>query len=413
MKECFVMNYEPLAKLYYKDKSVYTKIYNERFNNEFSYHLPFEISGNKAFFIIDYQISRKIEEIYYISRQLDDILNQLPPIAFKYYINKNLIDEIMLTNDIEGVYSTRKEISQIIEMPDNSTKKVRLMGLVKKYQKLINGEKIPLSSCNDLRLLFDEIVLNEIEEDEKPDGEIFRTGSVSVCTATDKEKHRGLYPEKKLIDFLNKSLDFLTNENNVGPLVKIAVFHYLFGYAHPFYNGNGRTSRFISSYLLCNILNQSIALRISYTIKNDKNKYYKAFDICNDPKNKGDITPFLYSFIDIIKNAAKSSLENLESLKQRLEYYSTIHENIYNFFENDLQSKIVYILIQNALFSSKGVFIEELKHHLECSEATIRKNIKSLIKHGLIITTEREKNKMLYELSLDDFEQFAENIQQL
>lgn len=413
MKECFVMNYEPLAKLYYKDKSVYTKIYNERFNNEFSYHLPFEISGNKAFFIIDYQISRKIEEIYYISRQLDDILNQLPPIAFKYYINKNLIDEIMLTNDIEGVYSTRKEISQIIEMPDNSTKKVRLMGLVKKYQKLINGEKIPLSSCNDLRLLFDEIVLNEIEEDEKPDGEIFRTGSVSVCTATDKEKHRGLYPEKKLIDFLNKSLDFLTNENNVGPLVKIAVFHYLFGYAHPFYNGNGRTSRFISSYLLCNILNQSIALRISYTIKNDKNKYYKAFDICNDPKNKGDITPFISSFIDIIKNAAKSSLENLESLKQRLEYYSTIHENIYNFFENDLQSKIVYILIQNALFSRKGVFIEELKHHLECSEATIRKNIKSLIKHGLIITTEREKNKMLYELSLDDFEQFAENIQQL
>lgn len=407
------MNYEPLAKLYYKDKSVYTKIYNERFNNEFSYHLPFEISGNKAFFIIDYQISRKIEEIYYISRQLDDILNQLPPIAFKYYINKNLIDEIMLTNDIEGVYSTRKEISQIIEMPDNSTKKVRLMGLVKKYQKLINGEKIPLSSCNDLRLLFDEIVLNEIEEDEKTDGEIFRTGSVSVCTATDKEKHRGLYPEKKLIDFLNKSLDFLTNENNVGPLVKIAVFHYLFGYAHPFYNGNGRTSRFISSYLLCNILNQSIALRISYTIKNDKNKYYKAFDICNDPKNKGDITPFIYSFIDIIKNAAKSSLENLESLKQRLEYYSTIHENIYNFFENDLQSKIVYILIQNALFSSKGVFIEELKHHLECSEATIRKNIKSLINHGLIITTEREKNKMLYELSLDDFEQFAENIQQL
>lgn len=413
MKECFVMNYEPLAKLYYKDKSVYTKIYNERFNNEFSYHLPFEISGNKAFFIIDYQISRKIEEIYYISRQLDDILNQLPSIVFKYYINKNLIDEIMLTNDIEGVYSTRKEISQIIEMPDNSTKKVRLMGLVKKYQKLINGEKIPLSSCNDIRLLFDEIVLNEIEEDGKTDGEIFRTGSVSVCTATDKEKHRGLYPEKKLIDFLNKSLDFLTNENNVGPLVKIAVFHYLFGYAHPFYNGNGRTSRFISSYLLCNILNQSIALRISYTIKNDKNKYYKAFDICNDPKNKGDITPFIYSFIDIIKNAAKSSLENLESLKQRLEYYSTIHENIYNFFENDLQSKIVYILIQNALFSSKGVFIEELKHHLECSEATIRKNIKSLIKHGLIITTEREKNKMLYELSLDDFEQFAENIQQL
>ena len=137
--------------------------------------------------------------------------------------------------------------------------------------------------------------------------------------------------------------------------------------------------------------------------------------ICDESLDdvKLDASLFEQVLVNIIKNAAKSSLENLESLKQRLEYYSTIHENIYNFFENDLQSKIVYILIQNALFSRKGVFIEELKHHLECSEATIRKNIKSLIKHGLIITTEREKNKMLYELSLDDFEQFAENIQQL
>lgn len=404
------MNYEPLAKLYYKDKSIYNKLYAERFNSEFAYHFPFEISGCEAFFIIDYRISKKIEDIYHISHQLDVILKDFPPIAIESYINKNLIDEIMLTNDIEGVYSTRKEISQIIEMPDSSDKKVRLKGLVKKYQKLVNHEKTPLSSCDDIRKLYDEIVLDEIEEDNKPDGEIFRTESVSICSATDREKHKGLYPEKKLIDFLNKSLDFLNKEDNIGSLVKIAVFHYLFGYAHPFYDGNGRTSRFISSYLLSDTLNQLIALRISYTIKNDKNKYYKAFDICNDPKNKGDITPFVYLFIDIIKKAAENSLEKLDFLKQRLDYYSEIHHNILEFFENQLQSEIVYTLIQNALFSRKGVSMEELKQHLIFSAATIRNNIKALINRGLIINIEREGNKQLYTLPLDSFEEFAEKI---
>lgn len=404
------MSYEPLAKLYYKDKSIYNKLYTERFNSEFSYHLPFEIGGCEAFFIIDYRISKKIEDIYHISQQLDMILRMLPNIAIQSYINKNLIDEIMLTNDIEGVYSTRKEISQIIEMPDNSDKKIRLKGLVKKYQKLINHEKTPLSSCDDIRKLYDEIVLNEIEKDNKPDGEIFRAESVSVCSATDREKHKGLYPEKKLIDFMSKSLDFLNKENDIGSLVKIAVFHYLFGYAHPFYDGNGRTSRFISSYLLNDNLNQLIALRISYTIKNDKNKYYKAFDICNDPKNKGDITPFIYLFIDIIQKAAENSLEKLDFLNQRLDYYSKIHNDIFEFFENQLQSEIVYTLIQNALFDRKGVSVEELKQHLNYSAATIRSNIKSLINHGLIIDTEKDKSKLLYRLPLDSFEEFAEKI---
>lgn len=192
------MNYEPLAKLYYKDKSVYTKIYNERFNNEFSYHLPFEISGNKAFFIIDYQISRKIEEIYYISRQLDDILNQLPPIAFKYYINKNLIDEIMLTNDIEGVYSTRKEISQIIEMPDNSTKKVRLMGLVKKYQKLIMVKKF----LSQAAMIYDFCLMKS-----------FLTKLRKMKNQMEKFLERGqfLYVQrqikKNIVDYIQKKID--------------------------------------------------------------------------------------------------------------------------------------------------------------------------------------------------------------
>ena len=33
-------------------------------------------------------------------------------------------------------------------------------------------------------------------------------------------------------------------------LVRLGLFHYFFSYIHPFYDGNGRTDRFITSYFL-------------------------------------------------------------------------------------------------------------------------------------------------------------------
>ncbi|WP_318259784.1 Fic family protein [Ruminococcus sp. YRD2003] len=68
---------------------------------------------------------------------------------------------------------------------------------------------------------------------------------------------KGLAPESKIIDTMNKSLDVFNN-NDIDIFMRIAVFHYLFGYIHPFYDGNGRTSRFISSYLLSRQLNPLI-----------------------------------------------------------------------------------------------------------------------------------------------------------
>ena len=108
---------------------------------------------------------------------------------------------------------------------------------------------------------------------------------------------------------MTKSLEFL-NCDDVNILFRIAIFHYIFGYIHPFYDGNGRMSRFISSVLLYNNLNTKIlAFRLSYTIKQNINEYYKAFKECNDPKNKGDLTPFVFMFFDIILKA----MDNLEA----------------------------------------------------------------------------------------------------
>lgn len=175
---------------------------------------------------------------------------------------------------------------------------------------MIENESISFERPEGIRKIYDDIFGNEIND--LPDGKIFRKESVSVHSSAGKEIHRGLYPESKIIEAMSSSLDFLNN-NKTDILIRTAVFHYLFGYIHPFYDGSGRTSRFISSYLLSKELTGLIGYRISYTIKGHIKAYYDAFKECNHPDSRGDLTPFLEMFLTVIDISEKQLYEVLRN----------------------------------------------------------------------------------------------------
>lgn len=62
-----------------------------------------------------------------------------------------------------------------------------------------------------------------------------------------------------------------------------------------------------------------LSLRISYVIKNNLKNYYKAFDICNDVKNKGDITYFILMFLDLLEEATEDLYAKLRDLSDKLD----------------------------------------------------------------------------------------------
>lgn len=91
------------------------------------------------------------------------------------------------------------------------------------------------------------------------------------------------------------------NESEPIPhIIKVAIGHYYFGYIHPFYEGNGRTSRFINSLYLSDTLGKIPALSLSRGCNKIKNKYLDAFDITNRITNKGELNFFIDSFLSII-----------------------------------------------------------------------------------------------------------------
>lgn len=393
------MEYELLSKIFYKKPTEYESIYDARFNSEASIKLPIKIHENVGFIFNTNEITKLLVKIYKTINKINLLRTHLPNIAINSYIIKSLKDEIALTNEIEGVRSTRKEIEDAIDSIKND-KNARFKGLVDKYFKLISNEIIPLNNCEDIRTIYDALVLPEIEKENLPDGILFRKEPVQVVSATQKEKHRGIMPESKIIESLDLCLDFLKNDD-IDSLIKISAFHYLFGYIHPFYDGNGRTSRFISSYLIKNELDVLLALKLSYTVKNNINKYYKAFDVCNDRKNKGDITFFVVTFLELLSQASDDLYTKIADLNDQLNYYNNIINTLVNEkVLNDKQAKCIFILCQNRLFDDTYMNMNTLTELLEKSGTTTRKILKSLESKNLLVKS-RNKNQYLYSANLD------------
>lgn len=388
------MSYELLSKIFYKEPDKYENKYNMRFENELSIKLPIRIHDNQAFFTTPMEMINKIENIFKMNHSVYNMTNNLPIIAINFLINKSLKDEITLTNEIEGVSSTRREIEEAM-LNQNTNKKARFKGLAAKYLKLIQDNEIALHTCEDIRKIYDDIVLDEIEEKNIPDGKIFRKDIVHVVSATQKEKHRGIMPEDKIIEYMNFCLNFI-KDDNVNMLIKTAVVHYLFGYVHPFYDGNGRTSRFISSCLLKDELGILLSLRLSYVIKNNLKSYYAAFDICNDLKNRGEITSFILMFLDLLEEATTDLCDKLTDLGNQLNYYQAKMKTLGMKKKKEL---LLFVLCQNSLFEDTYIVFDELVEILDVSNTLARELIKELDEEGYL-RKERYGKKIGYSANL-------------
>ena len=399
------MSYELLEKIYYKDNKNYEKIYMSRKDSSFSVSFDWIILGNVAFYMNLPEAILQTSRIYKKFAELNKLCVELPGVAYTSYERKCLIDEVMLTNDIEGISSTRKEIIDALDNDNRSTNKKRFDGMAWKYA-LLCGKTYPpfemsFNTSQDIRTLYDEIVLDEIEPKNRPDGEIFRKDVAEVVSATQQVKHVGIHPESKIIEYVDKTLKILDDEN-IPQLYKIAIVHYMIGYIHPFYDGNGRLGRFISSYLLKKEFNTLVALRLSYTIKEQKNEYYKAFDVTNNPLNKGELTHFINYFSNVVERSLDSLIEKLTSGQETLNWYSEALDEKYlhaDSKERKRTAEVLWYLIQNDLFSNEPFDKKQLAYHLHINPETAHNYIEYLVDSGAPITIAKEGRKFVYILN--------------
>lgn len=398
------MEYISLTKIYYKTPDKVLEEYNNRFNAPTTRHIPINIkqynrnNEYEAFFCYTENICLLIQKIYTNFKQLLHVKEEAPSILLRQFVLSSLIDEIKSTNDIEGVRSTKKQIRDILENETNTSDFMHLKSVVDKYSRIINNDEIQFNSCEDIRHFYDEFTLEEViseHPDYIPDGKLFRKDIVEVKSATDKIVHQGVYPENKLIDYLTTALSLLNN-NKIPSLIRIAIFHYLFAYIHPFYDGNGRTDRFISSYYLSEEFDEIVALRLAIIIKKHKNKYYKIFQDTDNEYNRGDLTLFVDNFLNMINLAIIEAIEILENkLKQLYTYRKKIKLLS---IKDELTQEIYYILLQASLFYGEGVTIQQLMEITNKARGTVQQRLNNVPNAHIIINKNNKPFK--YKLNM-------------
>ncbi|ERL25855.1 MULTISPECIES: Fic family protein [unclassified Leptotrichia] len=376
-------NYLELSKLYYQKANIEEEL-NKRLENPCVYKTSLYISpilrGERVseevelFFLPIKNVLMLQDEIIQNSRDILNLSNELPKVALNYCIREIMVNEIIKSNGIEGVHTTKKDVYDSM----NSNKKYRFSGIIKKYKQITENKIEKINSAEEIRKIYDEVFSEEImiNPENQLDGKLFRKGLVYVTDSSMKNVHLGDSNEDLILKHIQNLIIFM-NKKDINFLLKACITHYYFEYIHPFYDGNGRFGRLIFSMYLARKLDVFTGLSLSYAIFSEKEKYSKLFLNTSNSKNFGEITFFLIGMLELIKKGQESIIKMLEDKIEKLNFSRNYLNNL-NL--SDLEKDIMFVYIQNHIFSNSDLEDKELCKIINMSRPTLKNNIEQLIK---------------------------------
>lgn len=149
------------------------------------------------------------------------------------------------------------------------------------------------------------------------------TASIRVTPGTTLSNTQGevIYtpPEGERIirDKLTNLEKFINENEEIDPLIKMALMHYQFEAIHPFADGNGRTGRILLLlYLKLSGLLDTPAIYLSEYIIKHKADYYKKL---RDVTENNDWQAYILYMLDMIEETSKRGLERLNKITKAID----------------------------------------------------------------------------------------------
>lgn len=389
------MAYPTLEKCFYRNPgsdryACHERMLLSRRESESTFRTGIELDTGELFLAVPRELSLLSEQVLRRERRVSTLWRTMPHAALGAYIRSLLLDEVVYNNEIEGVRSTRRQIEVALEhaRPSQGNGSSGRSGnppfleLARLYLSLTENPRWP-RTLKDIRAIYDSIVLDAIDPRDRLGAELFRTGPVVIENGQGRIVHTGVSPEQKIEDMLSAWLA-LSQSDDLPSLYSALLCHFLFGYIHPFYDGNGRTGRYLLSLHLTLPLSQPTALSLSRTIADRKAAYYRAFDVTEKRLNAGEATHFVLTMLELIGEAQENLIVDLEEKRALLDEVERRIESA----SEALSARSGDALRFAAHMHIFDVFHEtrmgEVRDHLGVSEPTARRALAELVESGLL-----------------------------
>ena len=308
-------------------------------------------------------------------------------------INTLLLQEAQASSEIENIVTTEDELFQVeaftvekISPEAKETMRYRdaLQHGFDKMQE--NNGNIP----NNLLIEMFEILTGHQSALRTRPGTVLRNEKTRENVHVPPQYSDDIISHMRALEaFINHDLN---KNDDLDPLIKMAVIHHQFESIHPFFDGNGRIGRIINVlYLTRTGLLDAPILYMSRAIIRRKSEYYRLLQAV---RNDGAWEEWVIFMLDCVAEVARDAQELVQEIATLMQKFKKkMRTNLPKIYSQDLL---------NNLFRHPYTRIEHIEKDLGVSRLTASRYLKALAKNDFVFEVKSGVNKYYINTELVD-----------
>ncbi|OBW93440.1 addiction module protein [Gallibacterium genomosp. 3] len=300
-------------------------------------------------------------------------------------INTIPIMEARASSEIENIMTTTDKLFQSLQIESNSVDpatKEALQYRTALFAGYNDLERLPL--CTKTAVLVCSEIKGREMDIRKVSGTAIRNGTTGETIYTPP------VGEQLIRDKLANWERFIHQNEELDPLIILAVAHYQFEAIHPFTDGNGRTGRILNSLFLIDkgLLSLPILYLSRYIIKN-KNDYYRLLLSVTAEQNWQD---WIIYILKGIEDTASWTVKKIEAIRSLLEETKD--------YMQDKLPQIYQRELVDLLFEQPYTRIQNLENAGIAKRQTASKYLKELCDIGILEEVPIGRDKLFIHVKL-------------
>lgn len=307
-------------------------------------------------------------------------------------VRDSLVEEAFYSSVIEGAFSTIKRMRELVagsDTPQDHSEQMILNNY--KAMQFIFEQKHKDLSINLILQLHQIITDKALERGQEEFSGQFRNDQVYIQDSSGRIIYTpppaDQIPQamEQLVQWINQ----VDEEAFTHPIIKAAIIHFYLVYVHPFFDGNGRTSRALFYfYLIKNEYEFFKYFSISAVVEKSKARYYQAIKDVED--YEADLTYFLLYMSKVV-------LDSIESVTKQIAKHYHKH-----FVFRKIEQEQILINVRQKKFlnsflvkSSGDIRIKDYQKANKVVYETARRDLEDLYKKGILLRV-NQKNAFVY-----------------